>query len=481
MVNEHSTPIRTGSSFDIKSVLRDLSGAWSSIILISVSVALLAVVFSAIMYNPSYTTKSTMLVKGSGRSNVYNDIYTSSQVASKFTEIVNSNVLQHKVAETIGQKSFVGTATATNIPETNIIEISVTAPTAEVSFQEMKAILENYSTVSDYVLEGVILKTLDPPRVSEQPDAGMGKYQIGFLALLGTFSVMVGVLGFLSYRRDTIRTEKDIDTKLDTNLLVAVPHEESARNAKEKLLREKREILITDPTVSFRYLETMNKLARRVKTKMDDLEAQTLLITSVMQNEGKSTVAANLALAMAKQGMKVILMDCDLRKPTQYKLFGIPESEFVSFGTILREKGSMTGIIRTIDGTDLLCVLNDIVLDNSTELITSETFLRTLTLLKENVDYIIIDSSPTAMVADAEELAVMTDSSLLVVRQNMVEAVHINDAIDALNSNGEKLLGCVLNDVYEDTPIRALNYYGGYGANRYSYSKYDQGGRTDNG
>ena len=86
------------------------------------------------------------------------------------------------------------------------------------------------------------------------------------------------------------------------------------------------------------------------------------------------------------------------------------------------------------------------------------------------------------MVADAEELAVMTDSSLLVVRQNMVEAVHINDAIDALNSNGEKLLGCVLNDVYEDTPIRALNYYSGvYGANRYSYSKYDQGGRADNG
>ena len=477
MSNQSNSTSRTGSSFDIKTILRDLSGAWVSIILIALSVALLATVFSAMMYHPNYTTKATMLVKGSGRSNVYNDIYTSSQVASKFTEIVNSNVLQHKVAKAIGQKSFIGTASASNIADTNIIEISVTAPSAETSFMEMKAILENYDSVSDYVLDGVILKTLEPPRVSEQADAGMSQYQIGFLAFLATFVLLVSGLGYLSMRRDTIRTEKDIDTKLDTSLLVTVPHESTARNTKEKITREKRNLLITDPTLGFRYVEAMDKLARRVKTRMDDMGAKTLLVTSVMQNEGKSSVTANLALSMAKQGMKVVLMDCDLRKPSQYKILGMEDDEFVSLGECLRDHSEPSGIIRQLEGTDLFCVLNKTILDNSTELITSDTFREILGLLKANVDYVIIDSSPVAMVADAGELAVIADAAVLVVRQNMVEAVYINDAIDSINASREKLLGCVFNNVYEDTPIRALSYYGGgYSANRYSYGKYDQRG-----
>ena len=477
MPNQFNSKMKTGNSLDIKTILRDLSGEWLSVVLISLSVALLAMVFSAMSYHPNYTTKSTMLVKGSGRSNVYNDIYTSSQVASKFTEIINSNVLQHKVAKAIGQKSFIGTAAASNIEDTNIIEISVTAPSAETSFMEMKAILENYDSVSDYVLDGVILKTLEPPRVSEQADSGMSQYQIGLLAFMATFALLVAALGYLSMRRDTVRTERDIDTKLDTSMLVAVPHEATARNTKEKITREKRNLLITDPTLGFRYVEAMDKLARRVKTRMDDVGAKTLLVTSVMQNEGKTTVTANLALSMAKQGMKVVLVDCDLRKPSQYKILGLENEEIVSFGDCLRDHKEPSGIIRQLEGTELLCVLNNTILDNSTELIASNTFHEILNLLKENVDYVIIDSSPVAMVADAEELALIVDAALLVVRQNLVEAVYINDAIDSINANGEKLLGCVFNDVYDDVPIRALDYYGsGYSANRYSYGKYDQKG-----
>lgn len=482
MPNQSNSTTRTGRNIDIKTILRDLSGAWVSIVLIALSVALLAIVFSAMSYHPNYTTKATMLVKGSGRSNVYNDIYTSSQVASKFTEIVNSNVLQHKVAEAIGQKSFIGTATASNIMDTNIIEISVTAPSAETSFLEMKAILENYDTVSNYVLDGVILKTLEPPRVSEQADATMGRYQVGLLSFLAAFLLLVAALGYLSMRRDTIRTEKDIDAKLDTSLLVTVPHESVARNTRNKIAREKRNLLVTDPTLGFRYVEAMDKLARRVKTRMDDLEAKTLLVTSVMQNEGKTSVTANLSLSLAKQGLKVVLIDCDLRKPSQYKIFGLENEEFVSFGDCLRDHMDPSGIIRQLEGSGLLCVFNKTILDNSTELITSNTFHEILDLLKENVDYVIIDSSPVAMVADAEELALIADAALLVVRQNMVEAVYINDAIDSINASGNKLLGCVFNDVYEDAPIRVLNYYGGgYGANHYSYGKYNQRGRDGRG
>lgn len=479
MADQINVKSRTGKNIDLQGILRDVSSQWRPILLIALSVALLTYILVSILYQPSYTTRAKMFVTSSGKTSVYNDVYNSSQVASKFTEIVNSNVLQNKVAKEIGQNGFVGTASAKNMEETTIMELSVTAPSAEVSFREMKSILENYSSVSDYVLTGVILKTLDPPRVPTSPDQSNNARRMAVLAFLATLLLMIGVLGFLSFRRDTIRTEKDIESKLDTTILVSVPHEDTARTIKGKLKRENRQILITDPAVSFQYVEAMDKLARRIQIKMEDKEAKTLLVSSVMQNEGKSTVAANLAITMAKQGHKVILVDCDLRRPTQYKILGFEGEDFVSFGDCLKEGSDPTGVIRVLEGTGLLCVLNKVSLANSTDLITSSTFRTLLKVFRDSVDYVIMDTSPTAMVADAEELAVMADAAMLVVRQNIVEAININDAIDALNASGDKVIGCVFNDVYRESPVVNLGYYGYYGARSYSYGKYSRGGHYE--
>lgn len=470
---------RTGKNIDLQGILRDVTSQWRSIVMIALSLALLTYVAISILYHPTYTTRAKMFVTSSGKSSVYTDVYNSSQVASKFTEIVNSNVLQNKVAKEMGQKSFVGTASAKNIEETNIMEISVSAPSAEISFREMKSILDNYSSVSDYVLNGVILKILDPPRVPTGPDQYNNALKMSVVAFFGMIILMMGVLGFLSFRRDTIRTEKDVESKLDTTILASIPHEETARTLRAKLKRESRPILITDPAVSFQYVEAMDKLARRVRMKMDERNAKTLLVSSVMQNEGKSSVAANLALSMAKQGMKVILVDCDLRKPSQYKLMGFEKEEFVSLGDCLRSEANPSGVIHSMEGTNLLLVLNKVILSNSTELITSEQFQSILSILRNNVDYVVIDSSPMALVADAEELAVVADASMLVVRQNMVEAIHINDAIDGLNASGDKVMGCVFNDVYHEGAIARFGYYGYYGAKSYSYGKYSRGGRYE--
>ena len=292
MTEQINVKNRTGNNFDFQGIFRDVSKQWFSILLIGLSAALLTFVIVSILYKPNYTTKTALFVTGAGKSNVYNDVYNSSQVASKFTEIVNSNVLQNKVAKEIGQKGFIGTATAENIKETNIMEVRVTAPTAEISFQEMKSILENYGSVSDYVLTGVVLKILDPPRVPTGPDNPNNALKLALLAFLGMIAAVAFGLGVLSYLRDTIRSEKDIENKLDTTLLASIPHENMAKTTKDRISHENKNILVTDPTTSFPYVESMDKLARRVKIKMDQLEARTLLVSSIMQNEGKSTVAA---------------------------------------------------------------------------------------------------------------------------------------------------------------------------------------------
>ena len=83
---------------------------------------------------------------------------------------------------------------------------------------------------------------------------------------------------------------------------------------------QKSPVLLTNPGTSFQYVEDMKKLARKVSSKMKEKNAKTLLVASVEENEGKSTVAANLALALAEESEKVLLIDADLRKPSQYKI-----------------------------------------------------------------------------------------------------------------------------------------------------------------
>ena len=460
---------RTQKQVDVVGLIRDVARQWQSILMVAIAAALLAISVGQARYTPTYTTKAVLYVTGSGNSTVYQDLYSSTQVAPKFTEILNSRVLKHKVAEEIGLSEFVGKAEAESVDQTNFVILRVTTLSPDTSFREMKAILENYDSVTEYVLDGVILKVLEPPWMPTSPNQPISNADNGFLGFLIAAILMIALLALLSYRRDTIRSEGDIEDKLDTSLLASIPHETKYHTLKEKIRREKKSILLTDPAVSFRYTEAMDRLARRVKIKMDEKDAKIILVCSVMENEGKSSVAANLALALAKQGEKVVLVDGDLKKPSQHKIMGLSNEQFISFGDVLTGKTSMNGILRRVPNSKLYCVFNKNVISNSSEVLTSVNNQKVLSVIKEHADYIIMDTSPMALVADAEDLIVLADSAILVVRQNLVEAEQINDAIDGLNASGDKLLGCVFNNVYPE-------YLGGFDSYSYHYKQYEYGG-----
>ena len=460
---------RTQKQVDVVGLIRDVVRQWQSILMIAVAAALLAISIGQYRYSPTYTTKAVLYVTGSGNSTVYQDLYSSTQVAPKFTEILNSRVLKHKVAEEIGLSDFVGTAEAESVNQTNFVVLRVTTSSPDTSFREMKAILENYDSVTEYVLDGVILKVLEPPWMPTSPDQPLSNADNGAIGFLIAAVLMIALLALLSYRKDTIRSEGDIEEKLDTTMLASIPHETKYHTLKEKIRREKKSILLTDPAVSFRYTEAMDRLARRVKIKMDEKDSKIVLVCSVMENEGKSSVAANLSLALSKQGEKIVLIDGDLKKPSQYKIMGFSNEQFISLGDVLTGKASMNGILRRVPNSDLYCVFNKNIIGNSSEVLTSVNIHKVLSVMKEHADYIIMDTSPMALVADAEDLITLVDSAVLVVRQNLVEAEQINDAIDGLNASGDKLLGCVFNDVYPE-------YLGGFDSYSYHYKQYEYGG-----
>ena len=450
---------------DLISMLKDIAKEWWAILLLSLAVALFADIWVNATYQPEYKTSTTFVVTAKGmNTNVYQNLNSTQQMAQQFTEILDSNVLKKKVAQDLNMSSLNIDSSVDLVPETNLITLSVKAGTAVESYRILQSIMKNYNTVSDYAIKNVIIETIQSPAVSMAPVNPLNEKKTMVIAFIVAVAVLMVLVAGISYLRDTIKNPKDVTSKLDTRLLGSIYHEKKSKSLKLRKKKEFVSMLISNPLRSFQYAESNKMMASRVRSYLDKENAKTLLVTSVMENEGKSTVAANLALGLAQEGNRVMLIDCDFRKPAQYKIFDMEGKNGDDLGKVLTGKAGTENLIRNWNDTNLYMILNR-TSSNSIEAMLKSTTLRQIVgFCRQNMDYVIIDTSPLALVSDTEELAQMADASVLVVRQDTVLTKDINDAIDILNNTRGKVLGCVLNDASSSqiTGSTAHYGYGGY-------------------
>ena len=450
---------------DLISMLKDIAKEWWAILLLSLAVALFADIWVNVTYQPEYKTSTTFVVTAKGmNTNVYQKLNSTQQLAQQFTEIMDSNVLKKKVAQDLKMSSLNIDSSVDLVPETNLITLSVKAGTAVESYRILQSIMKNYNTVSDYAIKNVIIETIQSPAVSMAPVNPLNEKKTMIIAFIAAAAVFMVLVAGLSYLRDTIKNPKDVTSKLDTRLLGSIYHEKKSKSIKLRKKKEFVSMLISNPLRSFQYAESNKMMSSRVRSYMDKENAKTLLVTSVMENEGKSTVAANLALGLAQEGSRVMLIDCDFRKPAQYKIFDMEGKDADDLGKVLTGKAGTENLICNWNDTNLYMILNRTSSNSIEALLKSTTLRQIVGFCRQNMDYVIIDTSPLALVSDTEELAQMADASVLVVRQDTVLTKDINDAIDILNNTRGKVLGCVLNDASSSqiTGSTAHYGYGGY-------------------
>lgn len=433
---------------DEVSIIRGILRYWLVIVFVTAATYMLAYVFVDSRYVPQYTTSTTFIVNQRGASySTYMNNKNAQDTATKFTTILKSNVLQKKVAEELGMKQLNASVSARVIPETNLIVLSVTAGSAYDSFRILQSMLENHGLVSEYLLNDIIMDMIQPASIPMAPVNANNSGRGAAMAAGAMAVVLMVVFGSLGRMRDTIKNAKEVSKKLDARLLGTVLFERKHKTLLSLLKRTHVSMLISNPILSFAYLESYKLLTARVRSRLRHAGQKVLLVTSVMENEGKSTIAANLALCMAKTGERVLLIDCDMRKPAQYKIFGIDRKEVKDFGRILEAKDIADIPYMQLGMTKVEAILNSEYHSKSTEIIENGAFSDILTRAREAFDYIIIDSSPMALVADAEAIAKYADASMLVIKQDFASTKDINDTIDILNMQKAKFIGCVLNGV----------------------------------
>lgn len=468
-----------GTAIDLYSMVMDVAKEWLSILLLTVAAGLCAYVVLSNWRPLDYATTATMVVRNMEEENnsnntgtdVYENLNYGADSASRLKNILESKELKATVAKELGLKEFEGKTSAQTLGESNLLEITVRSKSPYISYKEAESILNNYTRFSGDLVGGTELTVLERPKVQEKPEHPLEniKYSILFSALV--LVMMCAVLAVMSYMRDTVHNSAEVESKIDAKLLATIMHEEKHRRGKRRIGGDKASILITDPVTSFRYTEDMRKLAARIVNEMSEKNQKVLLVSSAMENEGKSTVSANIALAMTQINPKVILVDMDFRKPSMYKILNMLDSKFVDLGETIEKKikpnsanfsEEVRSMISKVPGTDLSCVLCRKAVPQAVEKY-SDLLRSILEELRKEADFIIIDTAPISLVSDAEELATMADTSVIVIRQHWVEAKEINDTIDALGGR-ERVLGCVFNNARKGNVSGAASEYGyGYG------------------
>jgi tyrosine-protein kinase Etk/Wzc len=192
-------------------------------------------------------------------------------------------------------------------------------------------------------------------------------------------------------------------------------------------------------------------------------ELKTIVVTSPFTQDGKSTTAANLATSFAQHGMRTLLVDCDLRRPTQHEIFRVPREPGLT--ELLSGDGIVAGTGRRTNIEGLSLITAGALPPDPSELVGSSRMRNLLARFAESFDVIVVDSPPVLPVADAAILSTMADGALLVVRAGATNRKAAQLAVQQLEDVDARVLGVVLNDPKAQVPL-----YDQYGyASYYSY------------
>jgi succinoglycan biosynthesis transport protein ExoP len=260
-------------------------------------------------------------------------------------------------------------------------------------------------------------------------------------------ALMLGVAAvfFLDYLDNTIRTSEDVEQFLGLNLLAIVPRDsEATRNA----VRE-----------AYQTLRTSLLFSRKVRT------ANAALVTSSGPQEGKSQTTVNLARTLASAGERVVVIDCDLRRPTIHQRLNVPRDHGIT-NYILSPGDDLSAYLKPTTTPNLFAITCGPIPPNPAEVFGHERFTGLLQELKRRFDWVLIDSPPVVSLADASILASMADLVMFVIKHNGNDKELIRRSVATLRKVSPHLVGAVLNNVdlershYRDYYYLGYYYYG---------------------
>ncbi|MDG4787391.1 polysaccharide biosynthesis tyrosine autokinase [Micromonospora sp. WMMD1102] len=428
---------------DLQTYLRALRQRWW-VVVVTVMAALGAAGFVTVRATPQYASSVTFFVTaGSGTVNAYQGNFLLQQRVKSYVDLLTSDRLAQSVVaeERIGltadgvrsrvsarveAETVLLAATVTDSDQTRALRI--TEALAKHFIRLVQAI-ETPPGVKDPAIK---IEVVGGPRVEAQP---VSPRPVRNLVLAGALGLMLGIaLALLRRLTDTtLQNGEALEKVTSAPLLGSIPYDGQARSNP----------LIVGPAAQTARAEAMRKLRTNLRFVDAQEPARVIAVTSAVQAEGKSTLAANLAITLAEAGWQVLLVDADLRHPRVAGYLGLGAGAGLT--DVLIGEVAVEDVLQPWGDKSLLVLPAGSVPPNPSELLGSKAMADLLLSLRELTDIVIIDTPPLLAFTDGVVVAVQADGALLVARQGRTPSAQTAAAAQALHSVSARVLGCVLN------------------------------------
>jgi len=371
--------------------------------------------------------------------------------------------------------------TAESVDATEIFQVVVTSPDPQEAEKIANAIAYILPKRISSIIEGTSAKIVDSAVVASKPSSpsytrnGIAGFAIGMVMAVA-WVVLRAIMDI------TIRTEEDITQNCKNPVLASVPDMEvhskggsyygyGKKSAYDSTTGKKGKTELVGGNISFAAAEAYKLLRTKLQFSFaDEGGCRVIGVSSALTGEGKSLSAVNLAYTTSQLGKRVLLVDCDMRRPTLADKLPIQKSpglsDFLS-GQIQSENLLQLCGIKD-DERAFHAISSGRTPPNPMELLSSRRMGLMIERLRQNYDYIILDLPPVGEVGDALAAAKLTDGMLLVVRQNYCDRIALNSAIRQFEFVDAKILGIVFNATTDAA--------GGYGKKYYRkyYKQYEK-------
>lgn len=448
-----------------------------------------AYAYTTLAVDPQYSSHISMYVQTytgitNDQENAYNDISKSKQLINTYIQVLKDDAVMESVGKELCKKfdekiisesfsmadgnirpaSLTSCISITTVTDTSAITISATTKNAELSAAICNELCRQANHFTDKAIGVGEINSIDTAKVYPNPVSPnkVKNTAIGGLALMMLAALIIFLIDFFD---NTVKDSEVLSVRYKKAILGEIDDIATSKSKKNSADR----ISLLNDDVPFNVVESYKAMRTNIGFAISTSDKKALVVSSANPGEGKSTTAANIAITMADEGQNVLLIDADMRKPVQHKIFGVKNDKGLS--SVLSKMKNTEDCIQKTDVSNLNVLTSGPIPPNPSELLSSERTAKLLEKMSSEYDVIVIDSPPINVVSDTLNLSQSVAGLLTVVRCGYTAVDDIKELMVKTELAHMDMLGFVLTRVKRKNNGR---YYKRYGKYHY-YKNYSYG------
>lgn len=470
-------------TIDIKDLIRLLLSKLWLLILIAVIGGAAGFGISKTILPLEYSSHITMYVQsyyGGGQNNNENNISNSKQLVNTYMEVLKDDAVMNAVGDLLTEQyeeyvlnqnfsyingkinpaSIRSCLSISSVTDTSAVNIKATAKNPEIA----AAICNNLTNVAPEFVQNAVgvgsINTIDQAKVYNTPVAP-NTMKNTLLGAIAGFMITALIIFLVDFFDNTVKDPDYINERYKKAIIGEIQQFENGKKKKKKSDKSKGYdstdyVKLCDKNVPFSVVESYKSIRTNISFALSTADKKIFAVSSANPGEGKSTTSANIAIAIAESGKKVLLIDADMRKSMQHKIFGLKNKKGLS--TAISKMNNVEDCIQKSIVKNLDVMTAGPIPPNPSELLASKNMDELIEKLGEQYDNIVIDTAPVNIVTDAMELSNKISGIVMVLRYAKTTNDDIDNVIKKMDFAQLNVLGFIINGIKIK---RSGKYYSG--------------------